>query len=320
MSLRKTTSEFIAEAQAKHGLLYDYSKAVYTNAHSKIVIVCLQHGPFEQKAANHLQGRKCPKCPRYGRRLTTAEFINKALAVHGNLYDYSCTEYDNDLVNLVITCPKHGKFQQRPSNHLKGSGCRQCSNEKMMMSLNEFITQAKETHQNKYDYSKSIYLGASKKIAIKCPQHGAFTQIANDHLSGAGCPECAKTSRQTTKTKTGRHAKGYGRQWINAQHGRRAVLYIVRLISEQETFYKAGITFTSVCQRFRGKYPYKIELVAEFTSTSAIDIYEAELTLKRVLKGFRYCPAVKFDGHTECFTSPDPILALLNEASSLMKL
>ena len=29
-----------------------------------------------------------------------------------------------------------------------------------------------------------------KKIKITCPVHGTFLQTPNDHLQGAGCPQC----------------------------------------------------------------------------------------------------------------------------------
>lgn len=48
-----------------------------------------------------------------------------------------------------------------------------------------------ETHGDKYNYSLSNYTGALKKLTIICPQHGAFEQLADAHVSGAGCPNCA---------------------------------------------------------------------------------------------------------------------------------
>ena len=57
-----TTKEFIKRARAIHGDKYDYSKSVYKNKNSKIIITCPIHGDFEQKAEDHYRGHGCQKC------------------------------------------------------------------------------------------------------------------------------------------------------------------------------------------------------------------------------------------------------------------
>ena len=64
------------------------------------------------------------------RRLTKEEFINRAIAVHGNKYDYSKVVYVNSLTEVCITCSKHGDFWQIPSSHLQGRGCNDCWEER----------------------------------------------------------------------------------------------------------------------------------------------------------------------------------------------
>ena len=130
---RLTTSEFIEKAKSVHGDRYDYSKVNYANNRTKTTITCSEHGEFEQLASNHLTGAGCPKCSaeRLGRsqRLTTGEFIEKAKAVHGDKYDYSKAEYlDNNRTKITIICSTHGEFEQRPNDHLSGSGCPKCTN------------------------------------------------------------------------------------------------------------------------------------------------------------------------------------------------
>jgi hypothetical protein len=60
------------------------------------------------------------------------------------------------------------------------------------LSQDEYIQRANQIHLNKYNYSKSIYLGMSKKILITCPiqDHGDFWQLASNHTVGKGCPKC----------------------------------------------------------------------------------------------------------------------------------
>jgi Zn finger protein HypA/HybF involved in hydrogenase expression len=57
-----TTEEFINKAKTIHGDKYDYSQVVYVNAHTKVTIVCDQHGGFVQKPHTHTNGTGCPMC------------------------------------------------------------------------------------------------------------------------------------------------------------------------------------------------------------------------------------------------------------------
>lgn len=59
-----------------------------------------------------------------------------------------------------------------------------------------FITKARSRHEDKYDYSKVVYVGSREKIVVVCPEHGAFKQEPASHLRGQGCPVCAKEVRR----------------------------------------------------------------------------------------------------------------------------
>lgn len=61
-------------------------------------------------------------------RLTSQEFIDKARRVHGNKYEYDKVVYINAHTLITITCPKHGDFEQEPTNHIHNSrGCPICA-------------------------------------------------------------------------------------------------------------------------------------------------------------------------------------------------
>lgn len=61
-SHNKTTEQFIEKAKQVHGDLYDYSETVYTKRENDVTIICKTHGPFTQKAGNHLCGAGCKEC------------------------------------------------------------------------------------------------------------------------------------------------------------------------------------------------------------------------------------------------------------------
>jgi hypothetical protein len=74
----KTNEILINEFKNVHGNKYDYSKVEYTNAHTKIIIICPTHGEFEQTPNNHKHGNGCPICNESkGEREIREYLINK---------------------------------------------------------------------------------------------------------------------------------------------------------------------------------------------------------------------------------------------------
>ena len=71
-------------------------------------------------------GSGCPRCAKK-ERYTTSSWIDKAIKVHGNIYDYSKVKYINSKSYITIICKKHGDFLQLPSEHLAGKGCKYCA-------------------------------------------------------------------------------------------------------------------------------------------------------------------------------------------------
>lgn len=190
MPRKLTTREFIEKAQSIHNNKYDYSKCNYTGTYNKVTITCPIHGDFEQTPVLHLQGQECPKCSHRSYKLTTEEWINKAVEVHGEKYDYSESEYVDSKTKIKIICPIHGEFYQLPNNHLRTGGCPKCSKQKITSNTIDFVQKAISIHGNKYLYSSVIYKNNSTKVTIICPTHGEFLQTPNCHLSGCGCPKC----------------------------------------------------------------------------------------------------------------------------------
>lgn len=131
------------------------------------------------------------------KKLSTAEFVEKAIAVHKGKYDYSLCEYVNSKTKVKIICPEHGLFEQAPSNHLRGANCSDCGDLSRVIksrktTTNDFVAKAIAVHGRKYDYSFCNYVSAKGKVKIVCPEHGAFEQSPNNHLSGCGCLACGR--------------------------------------------------------------------------------------------------------------------------------
>lgn len=127
-------------------------------------------------------------------RQTQDQFIEKARQKHGSLYDYSLVDYKHSHKKVSIVCDLHGSFLQKPAAHLSGYGCPKCryikSAKKMALTLEQFVEKSRQVHGDLYDYSSTKYINANQKVAIGCPKHGTFHQLARSHLSGFGCTLC----------------------------------------------------------------------------------------------------------------------------------
>ena len=115
-------------------------------------------------------------------RVPQKSIIKQFIKLHGSRYDYSKVEYKNLEKKVIIICKEHGEFLQKPSAHIKNkrSGCIECLNE-------NWIKRFKETHGNRYDYSKFKVNGI-----IICKIHGEFEQSPKTHWISAGCRRCTR--------------------------------------------------------------------------------------------------------------------------------
>lgn len=201
MPAKRTTQEFIDQAKRLHGDLFSYSRTEYKAANDFVTIVCKRHGDFEQRAQGHLQGKGCPECGHLAvsekLRSSPDAFLAKATARHGIKYDYSKVVYLGNKIPVIITCPIHGDFKQKPNQHLSGQGCPRCgrfrAQQKRTRPTSAFVEQANAVHRNYYEYSKANYSGAHTKVTITCPKHGDFAQKPHDHLYGSGCSKCGRS-------------------------------------------------------------------------------------------------------------------------------
>lgn len=78
----KTTDDYIKEASVIHNNKYDYSKVKYINAQAKIMIICKQHGEFNQKASSQLYGCGCPLCAKVGYSIGQIEWLTYLSLLH----------------------------------------------------------------------------------------------------------------------------------------------------------------------------------------------------------------------------------------------
>ena len=128
------------------------------------------------------------------RKLTTEEFITRAIEKHGDKYGYDKVQYVNNRTEVEIYCKACQKyFMQSPDSHLQGKGCRDCGYKAshQIMSFEEFVHRARAVHGDKYDYSQVKIKTVSDDVTIICPEHGPFLQRPINHYKmKQGCPKC----------------------------------------------------------------------------------------------------------------------------------
>ena len=195
---KKTSAEFIAQAQAVHGDLYDYSQVEYKSANTKVLIIDPEYGEFEITPSNHLAGKGHTlrsKRPKY----TTESFIDAAKKIHNNLYMYDKTDYSDSRTKVCVTDRDFGDFWVTPNNHLRGKGHPERGREraakasrKRGVSKSAFLARSRLKHNNLYDYSLMDYKNTSKKIKIIDPIYGVFEQTPKKHMTGQGHPMRAR--------------------------------------------------------------------------------------------------------------------------------
>lgn len=234
------------------------------------------------------------------KRKTQNEFIMQAASVHNNYYDYSKVRFITMNDKVEITCPEHGVFWQNANMHVRGSKCKKCAmairSANRTKTTAQFVEEANIKHSNKYTYEKTIYTKSSDKITVTCKIHGDFSQSANSHVRGGGCPECAHIV--PTNGWSYSEWEAYGKKSKNFNGFK---LYILQCTDGEESFIKVGKTFVPIASRFDYKdlmpYQYIVKYVIEADARSISEI-EMRIHIGDFLK---YTPKMQFKGATECY-------------------
>jgi very-short-patch-repair endonuclease len=121
------------------------------------------------------------------------DFIERAILINGDKYDYSLSNYIKSSIKVTIKCNKcKYVFNQTPNNHLsKKHQCPSC-NGKVKFTKNKILERFSLKHGYQYDYTYfGEYLDRFQVIDIICKKcNDCFKQTINDHLK-SGCSNCA---------------------------------------------------------------------------------------------------------------------------------
>lgn len=293
MSRRKlTTEEFIEKAKAVHGDRYDYSKVEYVHSKKDVMIICHKHGEFWQTPNDHLKKHGCKKCSES--RKTKEDFIKESIAIHGGKYDYSKVEYVNTSTDVVIICPIHGEFPQKPCNHLAGNGCPECGKQKQggKRSHEEHVAAIAKTNPNVEVLGKIT--GVSKKVLWRCKICGHVWPVRPcDLKDGNGCPKCSEHGFNDYK---------------------KGCVYLLVDDIELPTCIKIGVSnnFDKRLAEIVRHTPFPIHILKVFTFEAGCATFELEQFAHTIFAD-RNCHFEGFDGCTEWFWYSHEIVNFLEE-------
>lgn len=143
------------------------------------------------------------------------KFIKKAIKKYGkSRFGYSKVNYVDCFTEVTIIDNRtHKDFNITPTKFLNTNCFGKKKNQKNTDSFNEekrkckrrttstFIEEAKQIHENKYEYSKTQFINLSKNIIVTCPIHGDFEITPMSHLKfKMGCPICRNVYKHIAKT------------------------------------------------------------------------------------------------------------------------
>jgi|688.fasta_scaffold78188_2 hypothetical protein len=239
-----TTDDFIERAKKIHGNKYDYSEVNYKNNHSKVKIICPEHGEFYQAPVNHVNLKQgCKECGLESLKQkftkTSDKFKEQANVVHDNKYDYSKVNYVNNNTPIEIICPEHGIFYQTPGSHLSGRRCPDCARlsgaEKHTKWTKEEVYKEASKYETLTDFQKQAigaYVSATRngwmddlrknfKILKKNWSKEEIQEIANNYLArGKFCLEnsaaCAIARRKGWYEDIVKHMEPVGNKYNRA--------------------------------------------------------------------------------------------------------
>lgn len=200
---RMTLELFVEKAWQKYGNKYNYSKNQardIVNNKSKIKFSCNICGYCNSGSINHhlSEDKGCLDCRGFA-PLTYERFIEKAIAIHSSLYDYSQIR-NQDIKNaqsrIIIVCREcQTPWESTPSSHVYGKhGCSVCA-QIIRWTRERFIKRSQELNGDKIDYSliaDDDIANARSHVTLICKdcQTNWVATIANHVRGKHRCPGC----------------------------------------------------------------------------------------------------------------------------------
>jgi hypothetical protein len=278
-------------------------------------VECSKHGLQRPRRASSviLGTHACIDCALENQnnlQYSTESFREMLLVKFNSEYEIGDFEYEGKETLITMACPKpgHGEFTKRAGDFYKNVGCPKCRRVVgLQQRFEAWKREAAEIHEGRYDYSRVDYTDQHASVLIGCPVHGYYEQPPTVHLK-SGCRLCADAE-----------LKGlYSERFFKKHQERKddpATLYYLRFHIDGVTFYKVGLTVTSIRKRFAMVIAAggTFEVLGELRTT-LFDAWSRESAIQSTHgDAHRYRPKLATRtprqlriGPTECFDEPLP--------------
>lgn len=145
-------------------------------------------------------GFGCRKCSTRKFYASTNDWIEEAIKVHGDKFDYSKVNYINSDTKVDIICRIHGVFSQAPCEHLMGKGCPFCAHQQFHPL--ESLANVSPQIASEWDYElnessgynpSNIGIDTRKMFYWHCnngKSHSYRATIASRVYRNSGCAVC----------------------------------------------------------------------------------------------------------------------------------
>ena len=197
--------KFKDDGNNKFNNKFDYSKVVFKDVDTKVIISCPIHGEYEMTPYKHKKSKygcwECGKIESSKKRTKPNDvYISQLKEKFGEKFDYSKVNYKGQTKDVIIICKEHKyEFSIHAGRLLNDCefGCPKCvidNKKKLAKLLEDFIKESNTKHNNKFkdSFNDTIYINSSTPITFNCPDHGEMTMTPQQHLiSPTGCTKCS---------------------------------------------------------------------------------------------------------------------------------
>lgn len=193
--------EFKNKAEKIHKAVYLYSGDDYVNTKIKITIFCTKGlHYFKQLPSTHLLGKGCKNC---SLRKTKEQFLNEAISIFGNRFEYDLSNYETSTSKIEIKCNDCDfVFKAQANWHLLAkNGCKKCCLEQartnIRKSFDSFLQKSIERNGDIFNFKIIEYpFNRKSKLEVNCIFcDNTFPSYANSILNKSGCPSCSHNSK-----------------------------------------------------------------------------------------------------------------------------
>ncbi len=265
--------------------LYTYSDNAILEDGKTVIATCEHHGEFTTTYRLQVSGTGyCPKCANILCSRDNKEFIRRVSAIFGEALSFDKTVFNTTRKKVIVTCSKHGDYEVRPVDLLRGNKCcvrckRESHAEKIKLPLQEYKARLLASMPDCEVLEYSYLTHVAKFLHKPCGEE--YYAMPASVLLSSNCPNCT--------------VGGFDK-------GKNGLLYYIMFMLDNAAVFKVGITNFTVSKRFSGHdIIVDPEILASY-SCCGEKVHEAEQRILKTFKQYKYSGEERFDGYTECFT------------------